>query len=118
MRLGTLVAAAAGLLVGFAHLACWDVEFPNTNGQILWRWGTVSLIILPILVSGLIMGASIVQRYWVTQVMKYVTMFLIVLYCMARVVLLVLLGHSFQTLPAAVYDTHEITWLSFIPFIH
>ncbi|KAI0657379.1 hypothetical protein C8Q70DRAFT_285869 [Cubamyces menziesii] len=115
---GSLVAAAASLLVGFAHLACWDVEFPNSNGQALWRWCTLVLIVHPIVVFVIILGAAVVQRGWVTAAMNKMALTLIVVYCIARLVLLILLGHSFQSLPKGVYDTKDVPWLSFIPFIH
>ncbi|KAL7279913.1 hypothetical protein ACG7TL_006322 [Trametes sanguinea] len=118
MTQGSLVAAAASLLVGLAHLACWDVEFPNANGQPLWRVCTLVLIIIPIIVFVIILGAAIIQRRWVTAVMNVMALSLIVVYCIARLVLFILLGHSFESLPAAVYSTRDVPWLSYIPFIH
>ena len=118
MTQGSLIAAAAGLLVGLAHLACWDVEFPNSNGQILWRYCSVLLIVLPVIVFVIILGAAMIDKRWVTDAMNKTSLTLIVIYCVARVILLVLLGHSFQSLPAAVYNTQDIAWLSFVPFIH
>ena len=116
MTHGSLVAAAASLLVGLAHLACWNVEFPNSNGQILWRYCTLLLIILPVLVFVIILGAALIQKRLVTVVMNQMALTMIVTYCIARVMLLILLGQSFQSLPAKVYDT--LSWLSLIPFIH
>ncbi|KAI8983169.1 hypothetical protein BD414DRAFT_74057 [Trametes punicea] len=118
MTQGSLVATAASLLVGLAHLACWDVEFPNSNGQPLWRVCTLLLIVIPVIVFVIILGAAIIQLSWVTAAMNVMALSLIVVYCNARLILLILLGHSFQSLPAAVYDTSEVPWLSFIPFIH
>ncbi|KAI0372216.1 hypothetical protein BV20DRAFT_1112137 [Pilatotrama ljubarskyi] len=118
MTQGSLVGAIASLFVGLAHLACWDVEFPNSNGQVLWRYCTVLLIAIPIVVCAIILGAAIVQRRWVTAAMNKMALGLIVAYCIARLILLILLGHSFQSLPQAVYDTQDMAWLSFIPFIH
>jgi hypothetical protein len=115
---GSLLATAAGLLVGLAHLACWNVEFPDSNGQILWRICSSLLIVLPVIVFIIILGAAIILRHWVTEAMNKIALTLIVAYCIARIILLVLLGHSFQSLPAAVYDTHSISWLSYIPFFH
>lgn len=118
MTQGSLVAAAASVVVGLAHLACWDVEFPNSNGQVLWRYCSVLLLALPVAVFVIILGAAIIDRQRVTEVMNVMALSMIVVYCMARVVLLILLGHSFQSLPKGVYDTHSVPWLSFIPFIH
>ncbi|GJE92304.1 hypothetical protein PsYK624_084580 [Phanerochaete sordida] len=118
MTQGSLIAAAASLLVGFAHLFCWDVEFPNSNGQVLWRCCTVLLIVLPVIVFVIILGAAILDTRWVTDAMNKMALTLIVIYCIARLILLILLGHSFQSLPAGVYSTQDISWLSFIPFIH
>ncbi|EIW59211.1 uncharacterized protein TRAVEDRAFT_64377 [Trametes versicolor FP-101664 SS1] len=118
MTQGSLVAAAASVVVGLAHLACWDVEFPNSNGQVLWRYCSVLLFALPVAVFVIILGAAIIDRQRVTEVMNVMALSMIVVYCMARVVLLILLGHSFQSLPKGVYDTHSVPWLSFIPFIH
>ncbi|KAI0670741.1 hypothetical protein C8Q78DRAFT_991470 [Trametes maxima] len=118
MTQGSFVAAAASLFVGLAHLACWDVEFPNTNGQVLWRYCSVFIIVLPIFEFVIILGAAIIDRHWVTEAMNKIALTFIVIYCMARLVLLILLGHSFQSLPAGAYDTKDIPWLSFIPFIH
>ena len=115
---GSLIATVAGLLVGLAHLACWNVEFPNSNGQILWRYCSVLLIVLPFIVFVIILGAAVIQKNWVTAAMNKMALTLIVSYCIARVILLVLLGHSFQSLPVAVYDTQSVPWLSFIPFFH
>ncbi|KAI0349478.1 hypothetical protein OH77DRAFT_1229751 [Trametes cingulata] len=115
---GSLIAAVASLFVGLAHLACWDVEFPNSNGQVLWRYCTVLIIVLPLVVCVIILGAAVVQRTWVTAAMNKMALTLIVTYCIARLILLILLGHSFQSLPQTVYDTQDIPWLSFIPFIH
>ncbi|KAI9058410.1 hypothetical protein FKP32DRAFT_1581665 [Trametes sanguinea] len=118
MTQGSLVATAASLLVGLAHLACWDVEFPNANGQPLWRACTLVLIVVPIIVFVIILGAAIIQRRWVTAAMNVMALTLIVVYCIARLVLFILLGHSFESLPAAVYSTRDVPWLSYIPFIH
>ncbi|EIW59218.1 uncharacterized protein TRAVEDRAFT_19701 [Trametes versicolor FP-101664 SS1] len=118
MTQGSLVTAAASVVVGLAHLACWDVEFPNSNGQVLWRYCSVLLLALPVAVFVIILGAAIIDRPRVTEVMNVMALSMIVVYCMARVVLLILLGHSFQSLPKGVYDTHSVPWLSFIPFIH
>ncbi|KAI0753365.1 hypothetical protein C8Q80DRAFT_1267772 [Daedaleopsis nitida] len=116
MMHGSLLATAASILLGLAHLACWNVEFPNSNGQVLWRYCTLLIIILPVVVSFIIMGAAIILRGWVTDAMNKMALTLIVIYCVARLILLILLGHSFQSLPAGVYDT--VSWLSFIPSIH
>lgn len=118
MTQGSLVAAAASLLVGIAHVLCWDVEFPNSNGQVLWRCCTVLLIVLPIAVFTIILGAAVIDKRWVTDVMNKMSLTMIVIYCVARLILLILLGHSFQSLPAGVYSTRDISWLSFVPFIH
>ncbi|KAI0822332.1 hypothetical protein BC628DRAFT_1422000 [Trametes gibbosa] len=118
MTHGSLVAAAASVVVGLAHLACWDVEFPNSNGQVLWRACSIALIVLPIAVTVIILGAAVIDRRWVTEVMNKMALTMIVVYCIARVVLVILLGHSFQSLPKGVYDTHSVPWLSYIPFIH
>ncbi|KAI0632169.1 hypothetical protein C8Q77DRAFT_1074230 [Trametes polyzona] len=118
MTLGSLVAAVASVVVGLAHLACWDVEFPNTSGRALWRACTGALIALPIAVFAIILGAALLDRRWVTEAMNKMALTMIVVYCMARLVLLILLGHSFQSLPKGVYDTQSVAWLSFIPFFH
>lgn len=118
MTHGSLIAAAAGLLVGLAHLACWNVEFPNNNGQVLWRYCSVALIVLPVVVFIIILGAAIIDKRWVTRAMNMIALPLITLYCVARIILLILIGHSFQSLPAGVYDTSSISWISFIPFYH
>lgn len=118
MTQGSFVAAAASFLPGIAHLLCWKVEFPNTNGQVLWRYCSLLLVVLPIIVFIIILGAAIINKHWVTEAMNKMALTLIVIYCMARLVLLILLGHSFQSLPKGVYDTKKISWLSFIPFIH
>lgn len=118
MTQGSLVGAAASLLVGFAHLACWNVQFANTNGQMMWRWCTVLLIVLPIIVFVIILGAAIINKRWVTAAMNRMAMTLIIVYCIARVILLILLGHSFQSLPQGVYDSVNLPWLSGIPYFH
>ncbi|KAH9854730.1 hypothetical protein C2E23DRAFT_912830 [Lenzites betulinus] len=115
---GSMVAAGASIVVGLAHLACWNVEFPNSNGQVLWRACSIALIVLPIAVTVIILGAAVIDRRWVTEVMNKMALTMIVVYCIARAVLLILLGHSFQSLPKGVYDTRSIPWLSYIPFIH
>lgn len=115
---GSFVAAAASLFVGLAHLACWGVEFPNKNGRILWQYCTVLLVALPLWVFFIILGAAIIQRRWVTVVMNQIALTSIVLYCIARLILLILLGQSFESLPAQVYDTGGVSWLDLIPFIH
>ena len=76
------------------------------------------LIVHPIVVFVIILGAAVVQRGWVTAAMNKMALTLIVVYCIARLILLILLGHSFQSLPKGVYDTKDVPWLSFIPFIH
>ena len=115
---GSLVAASASLFVGLAHLACWGVEFPNSNGKILWQYCTILLVALPLWVFFIILGAAIIQKNWVTVVMNQIALTSIVVYCIARIILLILLGQSFESLPAQVYDTGNISWLDLIPFIH
>ncbi|KAI0766352.1 hypothetical protein BD413DRAFT_636018 [Trametes elegans] len=115
---GSLLGAVASLVVGLAHMACWNVEFPNSNGQPLWRYCSLAVVVLPIVTAAIILGAAKIQRTWVTEVMNMCALSMIVVYCIARLVLLILLGHSFQSLPARVYDTQGVSWLSLIPFIH
>ncbi|KAI0766419.1 hypothetical protein BD413DRAFT_717722 [Trametes elegans] len=115
---GSFLSTAASLIVGLAHMVCWNVEFPNSNGQVLWRYSSVLVTILPIVTAVIILGAAFIQRNWVTEVMNKMALTMIVVYCMARLVLLILLVDSFQSLPAGVYDTRHVHWLSLIPFIH
>ena len=42
----------------------------------------------------------------------------VVVYILARFILLFLLVYSFWSLPAGVYDATNIGWLNFIPFLH
>ncbi|EJC99831.1 uncharacterized protein FOMMEDRAFT_112880 [Fomitiporia mediterranea MF3/22] len=118
MQEGSVIAAIAGFLVGLAHLSSWNVEFPDSNGQALWRICSIAVTVLPLIAAGSIYGAAMVRRDLVTELMNLTVLTLSVTYCTARLILFILLGYSFWSLPAGVYDTKPLGWLNDIPFFH
>ena len=107
--LSALLALAAG------HLVSWNIEFPRSRGQVLWRVCSVGLIVLGvrhIVWSYYFYDSDALSMphpfYWLCTIS----------YVIARFILAFLLVYSFSSLPAGVYDTKDIGWLNFVPFLH
>ena len=108
---------AAGVF-GAGHLASWDIEFPRSNGQILWR---VCSILVLMSALGLIAANHICVQSSSSTTFDFADwayiMFLS-LYVMMRCLLGLLLVYSFSSLPSGAYTTKGVEWLDFVPFLH
>ena len=116
----TVIALAIGvalaIVLGASHLGSWNIEFPNTKGRALWRACSICMF-LPVLVFVYVFFASIHPRCRnITPTRLFVLVALV--YVPARLILFYLLVYSFTSLPAGVYDTTNVAWLEYIPFLH
>ena len=108
---------AAGIF-GAGHLASWDIEFPRSNGQILWRICSVGVLVsaLGLIAANHICVESSSSTTFDVADWAYLTF--LSLYVMMRCLLALLLVYSFSSLPSGVYTTKGVEWLDFVPFLH
>lgn len=132
-----LVTPLVGAVIGAIHCTLWNSTFVNSNGQLLWRICCVVQICAPFcsflltFLTYTVVGA-ISQRktnspnsqgsngelYDYLAVFSYsVGGFVFFLYFCARIVLFILIGYSFLSLPMGVYS--DVDWsLSWFPHWH
>lgn len=113
-----------GSIVGIIHYTHWNATFANSNGQQLWRICCIVQISVPVyslllgsaakfLVGGLgsLCGGVSEERadiiHWI------IVGFSFFLYFCARIVLFILLGYSFWSMPTGVYTDVDWTWTWF-----
>ena len=106
-----LVTLLAALILGAGHVASWNTQFLTNHGQLVWRICSIFIMGAPTLTV-----VGVVFMNW-TQSWVYIVVVSLA-YLVARFTLLLLIGYSFYSLPAGVYDTNHVEWLSFLPFFH
>lgn len=123
--LAWILALAAGIVLGVAHLLSWNLLFPTTDAQLLFRVDTVILLAGPVVVAAASVAMVTLRlpvgygatHVWIPILMLWATIGYVI-YATARVTLVILILYSFRSLPADVYETTSTKWLDFIPFFH
>ena len=115
-----VVGLVFGVILATGHLLCWNIEFTSNQGQALWRGCSLCALIAVVLFSCAdILDALTRDVAWkprISQVQRHVGLASMMVYVVARLILIYLTIHSFSDLPAGVYD--DIDWLQYIPFFH
>ena len=124
-----VVSVLSVTVVGAGHLASWNFEFANSSGQKLWRVCTLVVIITAAVIALLMIWIvsdpdddddSIYDDVpFIMNITGTIFMHInVCVYIVARFVLIFLVVYSFYSLPAGSYDTRDVAWLQFIPFVH
>jgi hypothetical protein len=115
-----LIGCLSGAAFGGIHCLGWNFLFRGHAEQILWRAASLAIVSAP--VSMLLLGYPIWLDGWggvhvklrvivgVCMSLPFASFFI---YIVARVILIVLILMSFQSLPPSIYDT--VAWTNFIP---
>lgn len=99
-------------LFGGLHWLAWSFTFPSTIEHIMWRVASILLISCPILfyvLAYLIMEKNSVLA---AGVIGLLFIFLALLYCVARLIVIGVAFSSLRSMPAEVYYT---TWSKYVP---
>lgn len=102
----------AATLFGAGALTFRNDQFSSsTREQILWRAAGIAAATIPLALLLLGSVGQIVQEQPVG-----LGGILLIVYCIARFVIIFLVFRSFRSMPSQVYVT--VNWLEFIPFFH
>lgn len=98
-------------------MASWNEPFLNIVERLLWKSIGLASAILPliILACNVIEHKSRSRSFFERYARVAISLFTPI-YCIVRVILIVLIFLSFRSLPSGVYDTPN--WLEFLPFFH
>ncbi|KZP18113.1 hypothetical protein FIBSPDRAFT_829621 [Athelia psychrophila] len=115
--LADIIALAVGAIFGAVHCIAWSFVFPSQAEKLLWRISAVTTVAVPpfcvaVYVFQAILNYLIRMLLGVSVILTY---FGILLYLVARAILLVLTFTTLRDLPPAAYET--IHWMSFIPHV-
>jgi hypothetical protein len=113
-----LIGCLSGAVFGGIHCLAWNVLFEGHAEQILWRAASLAIVSAPVCFL-LLLGYA----FWGWDGVStfddafgmYIPIITISIYIVARVVLIVLILMSFQSLPPGIYDT--VAWTNFIPHL-
>jgi hypothetical protein len=117
------IGCLSGAVFGGIHCLGWNVLFRGHAEQILWRAASLAIVSAP--VSILLLWGYV---FWVDSLGELNSAFAIsemlaflvplasfFIYIVARIILIVLISMSFQSLPPGIYDT--VAWTNFIPHL-
>jgi hypothetical protein len=118
-----LTGCFSGAVFGGIHCLGWNVLFQGHAEQLLWRAASLAIVSAP--VSILPLWGYV---FWVDSLGEFNSTFAIskmfallvplasiFIYIVARIILIVLIMMSFQSLPPGTYDT--VAWTNFIPHL-
>jgi hypothetical protein len=106
-----IIGCVAGIAFGGIHCLGWNF-FQGHTEQILWRAASLAIISAPVLILPF-WGYVIKTGNFEPRPADVVPIVSIVIYSIARVILIVLIFMSFRSLPPGTYDT--VTWTDPIP---
>jgi hypothetical protein len=113
------IAFCVATIFGAIHCIAWSFHFPSLQERLAWRISAASISGLPILVTVFTLLASILEDHFEglsrQNTHGYLLEGLIVLYVIARIVLLVLPCIALRELPPTALV--EIRWAAFFPHI-
>ena len=103
-----IILAMHALTIGY--LGTWDIDFPDSNGQLLWRVCSVAVTV----------ALAVIFVLCVSHEGHYQRLFEVccVLYIVARCVFFYSLIYSFHSFPVDQCITENDGLLDFIPFWH
>jgi hypothetical protein len=93
------------VIFGALHTIAWNFQFPTHTEQTLWRFASLLLLSLPIIIYQLPTGLN-------QSVVDYITLGAGVA---ARFILLVVMLASLRDLPASAYET--VSWTAYVPHL-
>ncbi|CZR55538.1 uncharacterized protein PAC_05426 [Phialocephala subalpina] len=103
------VVVPLGILLSAVHLAAWNWAFPSQVE--LWLWRVSSLSLLSTCFVFFLFRVSNLDD----TVEKFAAYTSVVIYCIARVIILVQIFLCFRAMPESVY--REVAWAQFIPHL-
>jgi hypothetical protein len=118
-----LIGCLSGAVFGGIHCLGWNALFHGHAEQILWRAASLAIVSAPVSIL-LMWGCAIwlnsldevSMSFAVSRTLtSLVPLASIFIYIVARVILIVLILMSFQSLPPGIYDT--VAWTNFIPHL-
>jgi hypothetical protein len=117
---GKAAAISIALVMGFSgiHFAAWNVTFPSELEKILWRVASIATVAMPVvffLGATIILSLGGVQGRYHTITFHLALPLGVLVYVIARTILMVLLFISLRSLPPEVFK--DIDWTDFIPHI-
>ena len=102
-----LLLGFAGGVFGAVHCLAWNSTFPTPKERLAWRVCSVATTALPIV------GVTDYLPHWFAD--KFVAIFLLILYIIARLTLIALALASLRAAPADVFQTTD--WNNIIPHV-
>lgn len=115
-RASGYVLVGIGLLFGGIHCVAWFSHFPITSEKLLWEVAAITTVISPLMLA---VATSMHTRDDLLANMNMANFVVVVLslimYIIARLLLLVLAFTSLRSLPLDAYTT--VDWTTFVPHI-
>lgn len=123
-----IAASFIAVVFGVVHCLAWSSHFPSATEKLAWR--TASLVIAAAPVITIV--ASMINLLWILGIIdrghKFIKPFIrwptfavlvpytgLLLYVLARILLLVLMFTTLRSLPSAAYET--VYWTTWVPHI-
>ncbi|KDR79429.1 hypothetical protein GALMADRAFT_1240173 [Galerina marginata CBS 339.88] len=108
-------ALIAAVIFGGIHCAGWIFTFPSHAELIIWRISSIVITVIPFLTIAYVYIVRRQGMEYLGTVTKYITVVSILLYMIARFLLLAEAFSTLRGLPPAAYDI--VRWVTFIPHI-
>lgn len=108
--------AAATIFSGI-HVVAWNWDFPSPVARILWRVFSLAATFVglySLLQSLVLMWRETFPGNLASNMILWVDVFLVLLYCGSRLGLVVLILYSFRSMPVGVYET--VDWTTYFPY--
>ena len=115
LGLAGVIALALAVIFGVVHFISWSSQFPSHLEQILWRASSIAIVCSPIIVCLLVLLDTLPLGINTSLAIVLPSILSILVYIIARVVLLALAFTTLRSLPPTAYQT--VHWTTFIPHI-
>jgi hypothetical protein len=117
---GRAAAISIALAMGFGgiHFAAWGVSFPSGPEKILWQVASIAVVAVPFIFfvgATIVLSLGAVPGLYHTIIFRLVIPLGVLVYVIARIILMVLPFMSLRSLPPEVFK--DIQWTDFIPHI-
>ncbi|KAJ6582331.1 hypothetical protein B0H19DRAFT_877478, partial [Mycena capillaripes] len=110
--------ALVGFLFGVIHCAAWNIDFPTTGEQWMWRSCSSFVTVLPLAWLPLLLHLQVEISGADETSMKYkihtiIFLAVILIYMLARLFLIVLPLIALRSLPPGAFA--DVNWSAYIP---
>lgn len=107
--------AAVGALFGGIHCIAWSFAFASVAERVLWRISSLVMAAVPVVLAMQLAFIRILPNRKVVRAIQAATPILILLYLLARMILLVEAFLSLRFLQPGVLE--EVSWTKVIPHL-